>query len=111
VECESQIRHARGVLMDDVRSWWEIAQLAGAGATVVLGPVVLMFWKRIQDDTNYIRESDKNTLTVLRELTASLSTGIRDSSSQHAAILTAIQSAVSHIKEHIDVTRTGRRTG
>jgi len=61
--------------MVTINEWWSIAQIAGAGATVVLGPMCYVLWKQHISDTEYIRESDKNTLKVLGNLTNHLNQG------------------------------------
>lgn len=83
--------------MDQIESWWNIAQVAGAGAAVVLGPVAWLLWNRVQKDTDYIRESDKNTLTVLTELTRLLESVGADQS----GLIAAINHAAQDIKDHI----------
>ena len=88
--------------MDDLRAWWDIVQLAGAGAALVLGPAAYIFWKRIQDDTVYLRDSDKNTLRVLGELTKLLEAQVKEDENRHTNIIAAVATAVDHIKGHID---------
>jgi len=85
--------------MADLQTWWEIAQVAGAGAAVVLAPMAWLLWKRVQTDTDYIREADKNTLNVLNQLTQVISS---DDQTRYAPLLVAIRDAVGQIKEHID---------
>ena len=92
-------------VLDALQKWWEIAQIAGAGAALVLGPACLMLWRRHEKDVEYIRDSDKNTLRVLQELTAVLTK--QDPDSHHRAVLEAITNAVATIKEHVD-HRIGR---
>ena len=85
--------------MDDLKSWWEISQLAGAGAAFVLGPAAWLLWRRIQDDTAYIREMDKATIKVLSELTTLLTRGTADAQTQHGQLLRAVEASTSQIKD------------
>ncbi len=83
--------------MESLQTWWGIAQLAGAGAAVVLGPVAVLLWRQHLSDTDYIREADKNTLTVLGTLTNHLQNGEKN----HEAVLKEINLAVERIVSHI----------
>lgn len=83
-----------------LRTWWDIAQLAGAGAAVVLGPVAWLLWKQHQEDTRYIRDSDKNTLTILAELAKTL----ESVGNEQGALNGAIDKARDDIIKHIDRT-------
>lgn len=94
--------------MDELKSWWDIAQLAGAGAAVVLGPIVVALWRKVQADTVYIRESDKNVLGVMRQVITMLEHGSQGSRDRHAAVIEAIANAVDHIKAHIDAAKQRR---
>ena len=95
--------------METVSQWWEIAQIAGAGAAVVLGPVAWMLWKRVTTDIDYARDCDRNTLKVLSDLTKVLENLNTDDESRHkslvehhAQILKEIENAVHKISTHID---------
>lgn len=83
--------------MDDLKTWWEIAQFAGAGATVVLGPVAYLLWKRVNKDTDYIRESDKENLKVLNELATVVDTVVKEDKVHHDLLVGEIKNAVSQI--------------
>jgi len=87
--------------MRDFDSWWEIAQLIGAGATCVLIPAVKKLWDQHTEDTRYIREADKNMLTVL----ASLTEGLREGSNRQEETLEGIWKAIESIREHIQEDR------
>ncbi len=83
--------------MESLQTWWDIAQLAGAGAAVVLGPVAVLLWRQHQSDTEYIREADKNTLKVLGTLTNHLQNGEKN----HETVLKEIDRAVDRILTHL----------
>ena len=83
--------------MESLQTWWDIAQLAGAGAAVVLGPVSLLLWRQHLSDTEYIREADRNTLTVLGTLTNHLENGEKN----HDAVLKESDRAVERILTHL----------
>jgi len=96
-----------------VRAWWEVAELAGAGAAAVLGVVTWKLWKRVDNDSEYIRAADKSTLLVLQELTKVLSENHNGAETRHehlthnleraeTAVLKAIEDSVRRINEHID---------
>lgn len=99
--------------MDEIRAWWEIAELAGAGAALVLGIVVWKLWHRNEENENYLREADKNTLNVLHELSKTLEDRERSIEgsnrdivgaidSQKDTLVRAIDDAKTHITTHID---------
>lgn len=91
-------------IVDELQAWWEICKIAGAGASVVLGPVAWILWKAHEKDNEYIRESDKNTLTVLGNLARLLETDSKDGTTRHTELLGAIKQSVELIKAHIDAT-------
>ena len=88
--------------MDSLQQWWDLAQVAGAGATLVLGPVSYLLWKQHKDDLKYMRERDESMLTVLN----TLSNNLGKQNDHHKAVVDHITSAVDTIKEHVD-NRTG----
>jgi len=63
------IAQAQGVETISLPGWWDITQKAGAGAAVVLGPVIFYLWKAYQGETKYSKERDTQTLTVMLTLT------------------------------------------
>jgi hypothetical protein len=97
-------------------SWWDIAQKAGAGAAVVLGPLSYFTWKAREADNEqhrkdreadatYIREADKNTLKVLWELTSVLQGDGKDGERRHQELkdlMEAIRESQEFIKAHFD---------
>lgn len=99
--------------MDELKIWWDIAQLAGAGAALVLGVAVRAVWHKWNADQDYHRarylaieayqrEADRNTLTVLGDLTNVLKNDSRDIEQKHTQLLGAIQQAVESIRSHVD---------
>lgn len=118
--------------------WWETAQKIGPGASFVLGVVVVVLWKawvdkdkqlvaqanawqlivdakdkQFQSEVAYSKERDKQTLTVMIELTT-LIKGIdtRDISSAKEldngikAVLEAVADLKNTIREHLPRTNT-----
>lgn len=88
--------------------WWDTAQKVGAGATFVLGIVVAFLWKAYLDkdkqlgvEVAYSKERDKQTLTVMLELT-SLIKGIdqqnKVDASVFAAGISSLLTAISDVK-------------
>ena len=61
-----------------LQEWWAIAQVAGAGAAVVLGPVCYVLWRQHVADVRYQRESEKKMLEVLGGLTRLLEEDSKD---------------------------------
>lgn len=88
--------------MEEFKYWVEIAKEIGAGATVVLGPAVYFLWKAWSADRDYIRESDKNTLKILSELTTVMQTDGKDGERRHTELEKAIQNSTESIKAHIN---------
>jgi hypothetical protein len=89
-------------VVDELKSWWEIVQIGGAGAALVLGPMYFFLWKAREDDLKYIREGEKNTLRVLSELTTVMQTGDKDGERRHVELERAIKHSEESIKNHID---------
>jgi len=83
--------------MEEVKSWWGIAQQLGLGATFILGVAVVVLWRKTVDDQNYIRKRDMESLEVLNKLTTML-----DKESAHSGqILEAVKEARDDIIQHM----------
>lgn len=91
--------------------WWDVAQKVGAGATFVMGVVLCFLWRAYQakdaqltSEVAYSKERDKQTLTVMLELTTLIKgMDVRDSKSSDRldAGVTAILSSISELKHTI----------
>lgn len=92
--------------MEELHSWWDIAQAVGAGATFVLGPLAYFLWRAREEDLKYIREADKNTLRILSELTIVMQTDGKDGERRQVELLKAIQHSVESIKAHFDASKS-----
>lgn len=94
--------------------WWDVAQKVGAGATFVMGVVLCFLWRAYQakdaqlsSEVAYSKERDKQTLTVIMELTT-LIRGIDERDKKAASdgqmgtaeILKSIQELKSLVREH-----------
>ncbi len=95
---------------------WDVAQKVGAGGALVLIVVVIFLWKaylakdkQLTDEVTYSKDRDKQTLTVMIELTA-LIRGIDkrdiDSAGANAVstkeLMTVLAEIKGLIKEHIN---------
>lgn len=109
---ETFLAQASGSTMDPAFSWWwDTAQKVGAGATFVLGAVVVALAraysekdKALTTEVAYSKERDKETLKVMLELTQ-LIKGIdqrdKDASGNTAELLRAIADVKSCILQHL----------
>lgn len=85
----------------DIITWWEIAQVAGAGAAVVLGPLCFVLWRKVESDSSYIRNSDKQNLEVLLKLSNVLDESIKDTSRLNTQILNELKNENQKILDAI----------
>lgn len=84
-----------------LKGWWDIAQSAGAGVAVLAGPIIFMLWKRNCDDNDYIRESNKQSLETLTELTHTISKGDTRDEARHKEILDTLDKHSQLIRNDI----------
>ncbi len=100
--------------------WWDTAQKVGAGATFVLGIVVAFVWKAYLDkdkqlgaEVLYGKERDKQTLTVMLELTA-LIKGIDQQNKVDASVfqsgIASLLAAIADVKNTVIQHRESRTT-
>jgi hypothetical protein len=87
--------------------WWDTAQKVGAGATFVLGIVVFVLARAYSDkdkalasEVVYSKDRDKQTLTVMLELTA-LIRGIDQRDKETAGSTAVVIAAIADVKATI----------
>ena len=90
--------------MNDITSWWDIAQKVGSGAAFVLGVAVVYLWRAYLGEVKYSKERDKQTLEVLIKLTTIVE-GIerRDDRTEirHEETKKALLEAIADLKDTI----------
>ena len=91
--------------MDEVKSWWDIAQKIGSGAAFVLGLVAWKFWLRLQDEWGYQRQRDRETLTVLAEMVSAEKESFNVELRREEKVLSAIADLKSTILNHAERER------
>lgn len=98
--------------MEELKSWWDIAQLAGAGAALVLGPACWILWQALEKANMYIRTSDKESLTVLSGLSTVITRNAERDSEMERRLIECIDRACERIVAHIEKqTLKDRKTG
>lgn len=91
--------------VDELEKWWSIAQLAGAGASLVLGPVVVALWRRNGADNTYIRNTNKQTLETLADMTSVIRESDLSQKTRHTELIGKIEALSQTIRE--DIVRRG----
>lgn len=91
--------------MDEVKSWWDIAQKIGSGAAFVLGLVSWKFWLRLQDEWEYQRRRDRETLTVLAEMVSAEKESFNVELRREDKVLSAIADLKATIISHTERER------
>lgn len=94
--------------MDDMGGWglWtDIVQKIGAGAALVLGPITLQLWKAYEAANAYIRQSDKENLTILTGLSNAIKQGDEAEKTARQELKQCIDQACERIISHINEDR------
>ena len=88
--------------VDELKTWWEIAQVAGAGAAVVLGPALYFLWRAYEKDIEYSREIVKSTVTVITELTRVFENDGKSIAARHADLKEQISGCFDETQKHLE---------
>lgn len=94
--------------MDDMSAWgiWvDIAQKVGAGATFVLVPIAMKLWNALEAANAYIRQSDKESLTIITGLSNAIKQGDEQEKTAREELKTCIDRACERIINHINEER------
>lgn len=65
-------------------------------------PLNILQWRKAEKDSEYIRDSDKNNLTILTNLSNLLDSGGEATKAQFASLREAMENQFKLLKSHID---------